>query len=243
MPDGLCVAVRLPDSGRVDVTIPTQELHPAEVEQLDSMLQTRKVNFVGGRLALRRALYAVGSGESAQEPLLPDPSGAPRILGEALGSISHTTGLAAAFVSLLQPENGQHGTATTSRSPSKDAQLRAAVGVDVECATREVALKIAKRVLAEEERRTLGASAELPSARDLLLRVSIKEALYKALHPLVRQPIRWHSVRVQPDSVGSCAVDITRLEAQIGVRLEVKASWCVHEGYFLSVARAAMLPH
>jgi 4'-phosphopantetheinyl transferase EntD len=78
----------------------------------------------------------------------------------------------------------------------------------------------------------------MPEHADLLLRVSIKEALYKALHPLVRRPIRWHSVTVQPMPDGTCTVDVGKLEKQVGMRMAAEASWRLHEGYVISTAAA-----
>ena len=97
------------------------------------------------------------------------------------------------------------------------------------------------RVLASEERHSLGSGAGLAPAADLLLRVSLKEALYKALHPLLRRTIRWHSVEVYPRPDGTCEVGTDGLVAAVGARLEASASWRMHEGYFLSTASAALL--
>ena len=78
-------------------------------------------------------------------------------------------------------------------------------------------------------------------AAELLLRVSIKEALYKALHPLLRTPIRWHSVQVRPERDGTCEVQLTELERRTGAHLHAAASWRVRDGYFVTTASAALL--
>ena len=128
------------------------------------------------------------------------------------------------------------------RAPSAAAfPPRVAVGVDVERADREVALRIATRVLASEERHSLGSGAGLAPAADLLLRVSLKEALYKALHPLLRTSIRWHSVQVRPERDGACEVQLSDLERQTGTHLHAAASWRVRDGYFVTTASAALL--
>jgi hypothetical protein len=64
------------------------------------------------------------------------------------------------------------------------------------------------------------------------------QALYKALHPLVRQPIRWHSVQVQPRADGACVVTLAALERQVDMRLAAEASWQLHDGYFVTTATA-----
>ena len=60
-----------------------------------SMVQSRCVQYAGGRVAMRRALQSLGV--DANTPVLPNSLGAPIIRAtDALGSISHTQGLAVA---------------------------------------------------------------------------------------------------------------------------------------------------
>jgi len=231
---GLCVAVRLPTDKAADggaAALPLEELHPREQEVLAEMQPKRQLTYAGGRIAMRRALQEAGAGAAADAPVLSDGAGAPAVQPGAIGSISHTDGLAAAFV---RPEH--HGGGGGSDDDS--GWLCKAVGVDVERASRSIGLRIARRVLSEGERATLGACESLPEPSDLLLRVSIKEALYKALHPLVRRPIRWHSVAVQPAADGESTVDLSELERQVGWRMKAAASWRLHDGYFVSTAAA-----
>jgi 4'-phosphopantetheinyl transferase EntD len=192
--------------------------------------------YAGGRVAIRRALRLAGAATAADAPVLSNPSGAPAVFAGAMGSISHTTGLAAAYVQSTADLGGD-GVGGGSGNGG-EWWSRRTVGIDVESAARGVALKIATRVLAPEERATLGVCASMPEHADLLLRVSIKEALYKALHPLVRRPIRWHSVTVQPMPDGTCTVDVGKLEKQVGMRMAAEASWRLHEGYVISTAAA-----
>ena len=138
-----------------------------------------------------------------------------------LGSISHTDGLAVALV-----------------SNSPDA--RAAVGVDVESASRPASLRIAPRILAPKELPSLGRLAGMSEHTELTLRFSLKEALYKALHPLVLRPIRWHSVVAHPAADGSCTLDWSELERQAGITMHVEARWREHAGYFITTARARL---
>ena len=233
---GLCVAVRLPsaDAGNADSTaLPLDELHPRELDLLSDMQPARKLMYAGGRVAIRRAFRLAGAATAADAPVLSNPSGAPAVFAGAMGSISHTTGLAAAYVQSTDDVGVGGGSGNGGEWWS-----RRTVGIDVESAARGVALKIATRVLAPEERATLGVCASMPEHADLLLRISIKEALYKALHPLVRRPIRWHSVTVQPMPDGSCTVDVGALEKQVGMRMAAEASWRLHEGYVVSTAAA-----
>lgn len=199
------------------------ELHPIERLLLDGMAPPRRDTWAGGRIALRRALREIGSAE-AEQPILQGDSGAPLVVGGAVGSISHTDGLAAAVA---------------CREPAGSA--RVAVGVDVERAGREISPRAARRILCDEERRSLGEDEArgLSAAEDLLLRFCLKEALYKALHPLLARAIPWHSVRVYPRADGSCAVELAA-ELATGARasLRAQARWQRHGEYFMASARA-----
>ena len=73
-----------------------------------------------------------------------------------------------------------------------------AVGIDVERTSRPTSLRLARKILAAEEGRELGLHLGLDEQQDLTLRFSLKEALYKAMHPLLEQTIAWHSVLVRP---------------------------------------------
>lgn len=237
--DGLCVALQLPLSDDESASIPLEELHELERQRLESMKPARQLSFAGGRVAMRRALSTLCTESMLGCPVLPDELGAPTLPEGMLGSISHTHGLVAAVVS-MPPDYAQYlASPMSSTGPSPP---RRAVGIDVESAARKLSPRAAQRCLADEERATL---ARAPSGigdsdGELLLRVSIKEALYKALHPLVRGTIRWHSVQVQPQADGACDVNLDGLVALRGSPMHAEASWCVRDGYVVALARASM---
>merc|ERR1712048_57090 len=102
-------------------------------------------------------------------PVLPNALGAPALPDGWLGSISHTHGLAAAF-------------ARKSDTSGDDELMLRAIGIDVEAASRTVSTRLARRCLAPDERASLGQLNGLHERADTLLRFSLKEALYKAIH-------------------------------------------------------------
>ena len=185
---GHCVLVQLPQKEQVgeDYRLPGEvrpDLHARELAHMRDYRPARSVFFAGGRLALRRALWAMEA--PGLEPMLPGKNGAPVIPGQFVGSISHTHGLAAALVSRRPPGEG-----------GEDEHM--AVGIDVERTSRPTSLRLARKILAAEEEHQLGLHLGLDEQQDLTLRFSLKEALYKAIHPLLEQPIAWHSVLVRP---------------------------------------------
>ena len=237
---GLCIAVALPDasaSNAMNLMLPVDELHEHERAVMQDMNQARQVQYAGGRIAMRRALRSLGAADAAA-PVLRDDAGAPALLTNgAFGSISHTRGLAAA-IACIPPEPW-----TASADPL--APRRSAVGIDVEHADRQLSPGVVKRCLHEEERRTLGAApprggrASPEWSSDLLLRLSLKEALYKAIHPLVRatqRTIRWHSVQVQPAADGACEIRLEDLEEAAGFGLTAEARWDLIDGFYVTTA-------
>ena len=129
---GHCVLVQLPQGEHVgdDYRLPDEvrlDLHARELAHMRDNRPARSVSFAGGRLALRRALWAVEA--PGFEPILPGKNGAPMIPAQFTGSISHTHGLAAALVSRCPPDDEQ----------------RTAVGIDVERTSRPTSLRLARR--------------------------------------------------------------------------------------------------
>ena len=259
--DGLCVALRLPVTADENLSpassppgssdapppVPVDELHELEMERMAGMKPARKLSFAGGRVALRRALTALCVDGAVGCPVLPDGVGAPTLPDGTLGSISHTHGLAAAIV-CVEPDAELSSTGgiteVAALQTGGSPQRSRAVGIDIESVDRVLTPRLASRCLHESERLTLSkAPSGLDEQMELLLRVSIKEALYKALHPLLRPvTIRWHSVQVLPKRDGSCEVVATDLEEQVGRRMQVAASWRIREGFFVATASAHALP-
>jgi len=280
--------------------VPIGELHAEEAARADALRTAgRQLEYVAGRVALRRALSLSGCGdrEAFGEPLLSTDAGAVRMPlvrerdGESrlLGSISHTRGMCVAIVAgsddrgrplvagapnrdsdsgegssrggsgggYSTTRTGAARTALSAADPRKawpaglEAECgggpRAAVGVDVERTDRRPMTKLSLRVLSEPERRDLQARSSglaMDAEAELTLRFSIKEALYKALHPLLCTTIPWHAVRVLPLPDGTVAVDTSSpafavIEASRcagGGRLVAQARWVERSGYFLTTA-------
>lgn len=244
MDGGVFLTVHLPiDDSSVASTLPVEELHHRELEVFGGMKPHRQTSFAGGRIALRRALRAAGETAFANKPVLSASSGAPAVPSGIVGSISHTHGVAAAFIlplRVLGDECVAHNSINQFDLGSE--RKRCAVGVDIERVDRKLPLKLARKTLSKEEIQTLGLIEGLSAESDLLLRISIKESLYKAMHPLVGKAIRWHSVQIQPGPDGSCTVDSTELDQEVGKTLETNVRWGSHHGYFWSVATCVAHP-
>jgi 4'-phosphopantetheinyl transferase EntD len=210
LPHGRCVGVALPPEWDARADTALAELAPAARAHAAGLAPRRRLTWVGGRLALGRAAAALGAAAGA---LLPDAAGAPQLAAGLVGSVSHKTELA---VALLDRADGW------SR------------GVDLEALAppRE---RIARRVLTEAER--AGVDALAPAARweAILLRFSLKEALYKALHPFVRRYVGFLEAELAPEADGSCAAAL-RLTGGEGPFV-VEGRWLRRGDWLLTTCR------
>ncbi len=160
---------------RVRFGEPSTDLHPQERALADAKPPRRREELVAGRLALRSALRAVGW--RGDGPLLPGPKGRPELPDGFTGSITHKDGLALAVA-----------------APLVDGWT---LGVDSEVLGERDRSAIAPKVLrAAEHERWSAAGAEWP---DLLRLFSLKEAIYKALHPHVPRYIAFEEAEIAPD--------------------------------------------
>jgi len=207
-PFGELVGVHLPP-GMGDEVPPAvlEALFPEERAYAESVRARRRVEWCGGRLALRLAIERLGvapravpRGERGQ-PLLP---------GGLTGSVSHKRRLAAALVA-----RADAGT----------------VGLDLEELHPE-RMSIASRVLRPEEEGEVLALPEGERWRSLATRFAVKEAVYKAIHPHVNRYVRFSeaAVRLEPGAAPAVSLHLEggegpfRLEARVETRAGLLAA-------------------
>ena len=203
------MGVRLPESPREIDELAEGGLAPEERAFAAGLATLRRRTWVGGRIALRQALSRSGLDAPA---VLADARGAPIMPAGVAGSISHKESLAVALV------------AADSRR----------LGVDVEIDSRRTH-DIASMVLTDEEALELAAFDDAARAREVLLRFSVKEAVYKALDPYVRRYVAFKEVGVVPLPGGGVRVR-PFLPASEG-HFVIEARWMRFDGLVLTVAR------
>jgi len=71
----------------------------------------------------------------------------------------------------------------------------------------------------------------------VLLRFSIKEAVYKAIDPFVQRFVGFREVAVFPEPDGQVAV---RAHLQPPAPLTIRARWTTHDQFYITSARARM---
>ena len=176
---------------------------------IQSRSKTRLNVFVGGRIAVRRAMNKLNvSNEYVKSPILTNEHGAPIFPGSNIvGSISHKDLLAVAVVKLDSSASSGGGNSS--------------IGVDIERCTNKSSDRLFTRVLTEREQSQvantshllfaptrmltsdlsstypLSLSAVTPSEQ-VMLHFSFKEAVFKALHPTCLRPISFIEAEIYP---------------------------------------------
>jgi 4'-phosphopantetheinyl transferase EntD len=144
----------------------------------------------------------------APAAILPDDRGAPRLPSGLSGSISHKGARAAAIVA---PSSSGH------------------VGIDLEHAQAS-RYDIGRRILTPAEQTALAGNPLL-----VTLHFAIKEAIYKAIDPIVRRYVGFTEVSLTISSAGACAVTLVD-PARLPV--VVSAWWTESSGHWLATALA-----
>jgi len=198
LPHGVVAGVHLPDAPEpVPELILTRLLEP-ERRYAEALRGYRQVQFAGGRLAVALALAELGS---RRVPITSDEHGAPLFPHGVRGSISHKNDLAVALA----------------------ARGELMLGLDLEDTDRERP-GVAERVLTPGE---LDANLALPPERrwvDAVLRFSVKEAVYKAIHPALHRYIGFGEVEVWPQGDGTDRV-VPRSPDLAAYTFEARHAW------------------
>ncbi len=139
--------------------------------------------------------------------ILPDDRGAPQLPAGWVGSISH---------------KGSRATALVAPSGA------GFVGIDIEVAAPP-RQPIEKRILTAVEQ------GRISDPREVTLYFSIKEAIYKAIDPIVRRYVGFTEVELEIATGGS--VSVTILDPS-RLPVLVEARWQERDGVWLATARA-----
>lgn len=176
LPHGVVVGVHLPAGPEPVEAAALARLTGPERDVAVALRGFRQVQFVGGRLAAAAAFAELGTRRAS---VLSDEHGAPVMPEGMVGSITHKQDLAVALLA----RGGVH------------------VGVDLEDTDRPRP-GVPERVLTPDE---LAAVRALPESRqwvDTVVRFSVKESVYKAIHPTVRRYVGFGEVEVWPGTDG-----------------------------------------
>jgi len=216
LPHGRCVGVEIPAS--IDQLVLSLRL--PEQRYAEQLPEARRPTWVAGRVALRAALEDLGIETG---PILATDRGAPLMPEGVLGSISHKKELAVGLVARRE------GATELGVDLEKDVPLR---------------IDIARRVLTERETKELDRLSPAERHSEVLLRLSCKEAIYKAVDPFVRRYVGFQEATVAPRPDGSAAVALNLIQDEGPFAAEVH--WRRLEtalgAFFLTSARVTAKP-
>jgi enterobactin synthetase component D len=208
---GILVGITLPDEPVEPSREVLEGLHPKEREIATGLRGYRLISWIGGRLAAREALDVF---QRRNEPVLIDARGAPIGPRGLTVSVSHKRTLAVALV------------ARADLGP---------IGVDLEDLA-PARLSIQDRVLTATERAELATLAPERQWTALLLRFTVKEAIYKALAPSLERYIGFEEAEVTPSVDGTAVVSMKLKDDAASVAVEARYSWFEH--HVLATVRA-----
>lgn len=214
---GVCAGVRI---SNLEYSLEPLEkallarLLPEEIRAAGRMPKRRALDWMGGRIALREAMKSYPPG--CHGPVLSTLRGAPLLTGGLAASISHKSNASevAAVALVAKAEKGS-------------------IGIDLEIVD-EPREAIAPLVLTPGELEIL---KKLPGADcwfRILLHFSLKEAVYKAIDPVVQRYVDYQEASLDPRPDGSAEIiwDTDELKG-----LKVDALWTIRGRFILTSAR------
>jgi 4'-phosphopantetheinyl transferase EntD len=199
-PFGVLVGVQIPTEKTPVPASVLRSLRPAERAYAEGLVGFRQMSWVGGRIAMHKALGALGMG---QGDVLTGAYGEPILPKNSTGSISHKDGLAVALAA-----RASHGH----------------VGVDLETSGGP-ARNVASKVLGAEELMHIQSLPEDRQWPETLMLFSIKEAVYKALFPYVKRYVDFQEAHVALDFNGPCTVLLNLENGEGPFRVEARLHW------------------
>lgn len=181
---GSCVGVRV--SRHASRSALDKGLHPEERLFASRMIDRRAFEWLAGRIALREALKRFMA--NADHPILSTPRGAPQMPVNFSGSVSHKID-ASETVAIALVSAGNKET----------------VGVDLEIVD-EPRESITPLVLTSGEAKKVSGYPEHLRWFGTLLHFSLKEAVYKAIDPLIQRYIDYQEASIYPTSDGKAEI-------------------------------------
>jgi enterobactin synthetase component D len=218
LPHGRCVGVHVPTS------IEPSDLMVLPDEErafLESLPPARRATWLAGRIALRAALRDVGIEVG---PILATHRGAPELPDGVTGSISHKRTLA---VALTAPK--QDGL-----SLGVDIEPIPAISPGLSELGWDNRPDISSRIMTPDELTALAAIPEQQRQREVVLHFSVKEALYKALNPLVGRYVSFQEATLCPRPDGDVTVTLSLSKGEGPFSAE--ARWSEIGGHLLTTA-------
>lgn len=192
---------------------------PASIQR---SVAKRQTEYLAGRLCAREAMRRLDG--RVQVPLIGEDR-APIWPEDVCGSITHSTGWAAAIVANKQHWRG--------------------LGMDMEnLLAHDRAARLAREIMLPDELERMAAGPEHRIAQRVTLTFSLKESLFKALYPLVLKRFYFHDAELlEWSDDGSARMRLKiDLSAEWHDGKELDAQFSVQHGQILSLVSIPRLP-
>ena len=214
LPLGILSGIHLPPTRDPVPEKVMARLHPKEQALAQSYSGFKQVQWVGGRLALRLAMEELGP---VGDAVLVGERGEPLLPPGISASVSHKKDLAVALAC---------------------RQINGTLGIDLETPGRPRD-GIGNRVLTPGEQAEVEALPESRQWIGVLLRFSLKEALYKALHPHLHRHVAFEEAEVLPLLDGTARITLSLVD-EVPFLIAARYHWI--EGRLLSTVRVQPAP-
>lgn len=220
-------------SMQVGADVHDTRLHPDEVQLALTLAAVRRPTFVAGRIALRTAM-AAALPNVPRDALLRTSRGGPLLPEGVSGSISHKRDRAVA-IAAPQSNGGAHATFRH-------------VGIDLEQRPTEASVRpshhrsLADRILTANEREAIAHLGALEHREATILHFALKEAIYKAIDPVVQRYVRFTEVELELSAstggAGGHEAGVARVSLLLAENppLVVVASWQHDAHYIIATA-------
>ncbi|KAL3769753.1 hypothetical protein ACHAW5_003021 [Stephanodiscus triporus] len=118
------------------------------------------------------------------------------------------------------------------------------IGIDLERIDARRGRRIERKVLTENEQLELGGleGMGVSSAEEVMLRFSLKESVYKAMHPVLCQYVGFQEAEITPLSDGTAKVTLNLINgSHLGIVVQ-SASWRKMGDFFITSASVGAVP-
>ncbi|KAL7532945.1 hypothetical protein ACHAXR_004946 [Thalassiosira sp. AJA248-18] len=112
------------------------------------------------------------------------------------------------------------------------------IGIDLERIDASRGKRIQRKVLTENELKELGRLEGISSEEEVMLRFSLKESVYKAMHPILCQYVGFQEAEVTPLSNGTAQITLNLTSGdheRLGIVVQ-STSWKKIDDFFLTSA-------
>jgi len=218
---GICVGIEVPaEIGPDCLDKLLSVLHPTERHAVETFPEWKKSSWIAGRLAAHEALRRLGFNDNYA--VLNDSRGAPLPPSGYTLSISHK----------------KRGPVTLAVALA-DRSSAISLGMDIE-ALWPMRMNIAHLVCTEREILASMGLSQSRRWRDVLLRFSMKEAVYKAVDPFVRRTLDFSELSLDLYEDGRADATWTVLNPLPNLFLDVR--WMLWNDWVLASARTEKAP-